>query len=84
MQFLVIASLVTAVAAAGPCPAGGLYANPLCCTEDNGLAGTICFGPSGSATTAKALNAECAKLAKKGACCAPPIVGQGLMCRDAI
>ncbi|KAJ3491482.1 hypothetical protein NLG97_g5588 [Lecanicillium saksenae] len=94
MQFFVVASLVAAVMAM---PAElvtrthnivceyGLYTNVQCCGVDVlGVAGLDCHTITEVPNDANHANQICAKTGAAARCCVVPILGQALLCKDAI
>ncbi|PNP46044.1 hypothetical protein TGAMA5MH_02079 [Trichoderma gamsii] len=66
------------------CPTG-LYTNPQCCAADVlGLADLDCDVPSSIPKDGADFQAICAAGGKQAKCCVLPILGQDLLCVDAI
>ncbi|RFU79167.1 hydrophobin [Trichoderma arundinaceum] len=94
MKFLTVAALLATVAIAQPlearsggsaiCPPG-LYGNPLCCSSHIlGLIGLDCGVPSKPAYDGADFRKICAETGDQPLCCVAPIIGQALLCQEAM
>ncbi|UKZ61102.1 uncharacterized protein TrAtP1_002374 [Trichoderma atroviride] len=64
---------------------GGLYSNLQCCSVDVlGIADLDCKPPSKTPVSGSDFKSICQASGAKPKCCVLPILGQGLLCEDAI
>ncbi|KAG5916041.1 hypothetical protein E4U42_007816, partial [Claviceps africana] len=68
-----------------PVAGQGLYSNPQCCAVNVlGVAALDCKNPSRKPTNAGDFKSTCASVGKKAQCCVLPLLGQDVLCTEAI